>query len=587
MSVYRWWARRTSAITGALLDAALKADPSAALICDPFSGGGGVGLEAATRGLTAYLQDIEPWAALGVAQMLDLPDEDALRAAETDLGTSLGGLLRAAYGTEHSDGTPAMIAHTLRVAVGSCLTCSESIKLFPYALLTLRKRSTRDSLRGWLACRAGHLFEGDPKRGSACPECSANVDPAARYTLGRSTMCPHCGHGQKISDLAEVGPLSWEVALVQRVSEGRQEIVTPSPAEISQADDERWSPVLDLGLIAAGPESRVLLRHGFRKWQDCYPARQRAVMEELLKACRCVQDSKVANALSLAAVGTAEMAGYLSRWDRKYLKAYEAMAAHRFNFTTFASEPHVWGAGVGRGTFRKRVAALGRAASWMGTNVPALKAEGPLKSKRRRGRIPQGVDIRVVEGSSVRMLLTQRSADLILTDPPYHDDVQYRELSALFRAWAGLAVDGRDAVAHFGRDPDYERVLHEAFRECNRVLKPNGRMLITFANRSYAAWAALFAALATASFVAVGFEVVHAENETDLAKRGVSSCKYDLVLELVRKEDSSEFSVHQRRARHDDDEETEFLTRLGSWRRPRPPDPSARASVGVVRCTPA
>ena len=29
--------------------------------------------------------------------------------------------------------------------------------------------------------------------------------------------------------------------------------------------------------------------------------------------------------------------------------------------------------------------------------------------------------------------------DLVLTDPPYHDDVQYSELSLPFRAWAQLA----------------------------------------------------------------------------------------------------------------------------------------------------
>ena len=41
------------------------------------------------------------------------------------------------------------------------------------------------------------------------------------------------------------------------------------------------------------------------------------------------------------------MAGLLSRWDRYYLKSYESMAGHRFNFTTFATEPNVLGANWG------------------------------------------------------------------------------------------------------------------------------------------------------------------------------------------------------------------------------------------------
>ena len=351
--------------------------------------------------------------------------------------------------------------------------------------------------------------------------------------------------------------------LVQRVSERRQEIVAPSASEVLQASDEHWSPTTDLGPIEVGPESRALLRHGFERWQDCYPARQRAIMEALVEACRGVEDPKVAGAVALAAVGTAEMAGYLSRWDRKYLKAYEAMAAHRFNFTTFACEPNVWGAGIGRGTFRGRLRALSRAARWMRANAPDLRVDGPLKSGRRRGRTPRSIDVRVVEGSSVRMLLTRGSVDLIVTDPPYHDDVQYRELSAPLKAWYGLTGDGRAAVAHFENDPEYERVLREVFRECARILKANGRMLITFANRHHNAWTALFGALADASFAAIGFEVVHAENETDLAKRGLRACNKDLVLELVQVEDFSEFSVHRRKARRDDDEETNFMMRLG------------------------
>lgn len=261
VSVYRWWARRTSAITGALLDAALEADRSISLICDPFSGGGGVGLEAATRGLTAYVQDIEPWAALGVAQMLDLPDKNALRAAETRAGASLGDLLRTAYGTEHSDGTPATIAHTFRVAVGECVNCGASVRLFPYALLTRHQRSTRDGVRGWLACTGGHLFEGDPENQSCCPDCSQDVDPAARYTVGRSTTCPQCQHRQRISDLTAGKPLGWEVVLVHRVSEERQEIVPPSSLELHQAADDRWSPAVDLGPIHnVGPGVVLMLQ---------------------------------------------------------------------------------------------------------------------------------------------------------------------------------------------------------------------------------------------------------------------------------------------------------------------------------------
>ena len=42
-----------------------------------------------------------------------------------------------------------------------------------------------------------------------------------------------------------------------------------------------------------------------------------------------------------AVLGSVEMAGYLSRWDPRYLKPYEAVANHRYNVTTLSAEPNV------------------------------------------------------------------------------------------------------------------------------------------------------------------------------------------------------------------------------------------------------
>ncbi len=52
ISLFRWWARRSHALIGALLDAAVDARDGASLsVSDPYSGGGTVAIEAARRGL--------------------------------------------------------------------------------------------------------------------------------------------------------------------------------------------------------------------------------------------------------------------------------------------------------------------------------------------------------------------------------------------------------------------------------------------------------------------------------------------------------------------------------------------------------
>src|SRR5271163_3416974 len=72
ISLFRWWARRSHALIGALLDAAVDAREGASLaVSDPFSGGGTVAIEAARRGLPVYAQDLHPWAVTGIATALD------------------------------------------------------------------------------------------------------------------------------------------------------------------------------------------------------------------------------------------------------------------------------------------------------------------------------------------------------------------------------------------------------------------------------------------------------------------------------------------------------------------------------------
>lgn len=72
--------------------------------------------------------------------------------------------------------------------------------------------------------------------------------------------------------------------------------------------------------------------------------------------------------------------------------------------------------------------------------IGALDLEGPLPADS--GLLAMGAhDVRVVEGSSEKIVLPDDSADIVLTDPPYHDDVQYGELSLPLRAWAQLSTD--------------------------------------------------------------------------------------------------------------------------------------------------
>ena len=127
------------------------------------------------------------------------------------------------------------------------------------------------------------------------------------------------------------------------------------------------------------------------------------------------------------------------------------------------------------------------------------------------------------------------SVDLIVTDPPYYDAIPYSDLMDFFYVWLRRSVQGLsedvdavfsdrlgpkwnhdagdgeliDDASRFGGDKtrsrrNYEDGMADAFGSCHAALRPNGRLVVVFANKQPDAWETLVAALIRAGFVVDG-----------------------------------------------------------------------------------
>ena len=249
-------------------------------------------------------------------------------------------------------------------------------------------------------------------------------------------ICPSCGVGEKLDARLSSSLPSWDVILVERTTQGQRELAIPTKLELQQSEDSPLHSSVIKGLkIPDGPETRRLRKAGFSEWSDIYPARQEYALNHLVE---CVDRIDAAEderrVLMLAITGCAEMPGLLSRWDRYYLKQYEAMAGHRISPATLVVEPNVWGAPrSGRGSFTRRLRHLQRASQWLHDELQLLPLDVRVSHvSSEQSRSPLCEDVRIVVGDSRSTLLEDSSIDLVLTDPPYHDDVQYSDLASLF-----------------------------------------------------------------------------------------------------------------------------------------------------------
>lgn len=128
--------------------------------------------------------------------------------------------------------------------------------------------------------------------------------------------------------------------------------------------------------------------------------------------------------------------------------------------------------------------------------------------------LQEGATSLVITGSSENMPLPDASVDIIITDPPFGSNVQYGEQTDLWVAWikdilgvSGLTDKTKEAIATRRTGflatkslEHYENKLWEVFRECHRVLKPDGWMVMTFHSRHLAVWMALQRAANKAGF---------------------------------------------------------------------------------------
>ena len=576
ISLYRWWARRTSAVASALADAsATTLGREQLVVADPFAGGGVIALAVLLNGHTVLAQELDPWAARNLATMATPGDPAELARLETHLDRVVASI--DTYRTTMADGTEARVAQTLRVAVATCSTadCGHELRLYPTALVsrTVRIDSRTRSKRteAWFACPDGHLHL---YRGviHPCPTCRKQVRPDGRYTPNRFVKCSGCRQTHDVGDLLGSG-VRWEPVLVQRMAGTRFEVAEPTLDERDAAADA--GTLRRLAAVPAGAETALLRRTGFRDFADLYPARQLAMLDALLAAIGASDVSAWAKAVGRSCViGSAEFAGLASRWDANYLKPYETVASHRYNVTTLSAEIDPWGE-RGRGTVRRRLRAAAKAATWLdGQQVPT-RVQTRLATSART-RLAEGLT--VVTGSAARIPVPDSSIDLVLTDPPYHDDVQYADLASLFRAWDGQPVgrlDGDVTAIRNGGPEELQRfqaTLTDVFTECRRVMKNDGHLVLSFANRQPQAWAALLEALQAAGWHAAGFDTVHAENETDHAKAGRRACSLDVLLDLVPQAVADAVKHRPVRAASNPEEEYcfaigEYILRIGTLAR--------------------
>ncbi len=585
--VHRWFARRLGSqfrgmLAALTLDTNKEADfweryfgdipLDGATVLDPFVGGGTAVVEASRCDARVIGYDIDPLAAAITRFELTAAAFDSLSADVADHCARLAATSAPWHETTLPDGRMATILHHFWVELVTCRRCSAEFEGHPHHQLA------HDAAKGvqWACCRRCHAVAELPLADAelACP-CGERTPVRRGPVVGGKMTCPHCG---TVDDLAPRGvepdrPPTWRLFA--------QEYILPNPRRATRhfkaAGEEDWAryeraaaalaevEACD-GLFApgraiptSGRSDARPLNHGIRYYRDLFNTRQLLHLTTLGRMITALPDGTDKRILALAfsdhLAANCMYAGYAFG----YRRLSPLFSIHGWRHITRPVELNPWLDGIGRGTFPNALAKIGRAIAFAkapsdldpaGTRRPARRPIGPRDGRvgTSASDVADGRCHAAIQSDSSADLgaLPDGSIDLILTDPPYFDNINYSEMSDFYLAWhqaLGMALAPYDdpsraapllenlATVSRGDDAarEYRERLTTILGECRRVLRPSGICVFTYHHKTTRAWLALGEALARVALTCTSVLPLRGEGRGGLHSEA-GTIKWDAVL---------------------------------------------------------
>ncbi len=554
--VHRWFARRLgsqfrSILTGLSLnvheanrfwDTFLDEVPiQGAVVLDPFVGGGTSLVEAMRCGAYVVGYDIDPVATFITRFELEAAAYDPQNEEISILCASIAAQMAPFHRTKVKDREHEVLHH-FWVECRTCCSCGTTFEIHPHFQLAFSKEKGLQ----WTFCKTCHEVHELPivRKEIRCA-CGTRTN-IAQGTLNRGKVrCPACGYITGLADRrGSSTPPTWRL-FAQEYIERDLAVVTRHFKKATKEDRIRYGKALRLlqeiedteapfvptrKIPTDGRSDQRPLIHGFKRYRDLFNERQLLHLTLLGKGIAAVDEPRVRRLLTMAFSEHLTTNCMYTAYAFGYRRISPLFSIHSYRHITRPVEINPWLKGIGRGTFLNTLNKITKAVAF---------AKAPTELDPKGGRIPSktGTHVysskvsanpwQVLTGSSRASITTKSSEDLaeipdgtidlILTDPPYFDNLSYSELSDFYLAWhqslggAEPPFDDPNLAAPIGENlaltsradesiAAYRERLQRIFSECQRVLHLNGVFVFTYHHTHIAAWNAIGEALVRSGF---------------------------------------------------------------------------------------
>ena len=540
-----------------------------AVVFDPFMGSGTTLGETLKLGGRAIGRDINPVSYLQVRTALTLPEAEDLERTYQEIEADVADTISGYYTARQPDGALARVLYYFWVMQAPCPICCLPVDLFSNYVFARHATPSRNPTVHVVCPKCGALSPKDYRvRETECSECGHCFDATAGPARGKSATCPHClcefAIGRTIRETGS-SPSYRMYAKLILTADGEKEyqpITEYDEALYHKAATDLGESSYNIphGTIEPGYNTNQVLNYGFRSWNQMFNARQLLCISALANRIKAIDDTRLRDAFTCLLSGTLEFNNMFASYKGEGTGAVRHMFNHHIlKPERTPLEANVWGTPKSSGAFSTlfrsrllRAAQYARqpfelALSPEGQGKQSVKMDGinePLlgiANSDSYGQFAEGGRLYVSCGDSAATDLPEGCVDVVVTDPPFFDNVHYSQLADFFYDWQRLIIG--DYPSHQAgttrskaevQNSDVQTFTERltlVLRESGRVLKSDGILVFTYHHSRWEGWRSVLDAVVAAGFHIGVCHPVKAEMSVAAPKRQAKApINFDIIM---------------------------------------------------------
>lgn len=566
--IHKWWAQRLGTVFRAIVLAAVAPKGSDVMklfysatrlpktvVFDPFMGSGTTVTEAVKLGARAIGRDINPVAYFLVRNALAVHDREAVLNTFRNIEKDVAGELRALYETELPDKRKAAVLYYFWVKTVPCPACDTAVDLFSSYVFAQHAyaRKYPEARAVCPHCGDINLVRFDSTN-VTCSSCRREFDPSRGPSKGQKAICQCCKHEFSIAKTVRATstpPGHRLYAKLVLMPDGSKAYLPATDfdrslyAEAESALRKRVD-AFPTEAIAPGHNTNQALNYNYRYWHEFFNARQLLALSILGERISRINDCALRDLFVCLFSGALEFNNMFASYKGEGTGAVRHMFSHHIlKPERMPLEANLWGTPRSSGSFSTMFEGrILRALDYADHPFELRRsAEGKRPSEKVYGLsdpigtqcaddaedFTSGKQVYLSCGDSSCTDIAAGSVDVVVTDPPFFDNVHYSQLADFFHVWQRHLLGSEGAFTpSTTRSTDevqnsdvaaFTERLGAVWAECHRVIKDDGLLVFTYHHSRGEGWRSILVALMEAGFGIVAAHPVKAEMSVAMPKQ--------------------------------------------------------------------